>query len=50
MTPATAIAQCIDYGTPSYLLSQAIDNGHRRGRITAAQRDDLARLLEERHG
>lgn len=50
VTPATAIAQCIDFGTPSYLLSQAIDNGHRRGRITIAQRDDLARKLEERHG
>jgi len=50
VTPATAIAQCIDYGTPSYLLSQAIDNAHRRGRITAAQRDDLSRKLGERHG
>jgi len=31
-------------------LSQAIDNAHRRGRITAAQRDDLSRKLGERHG
>ena len=50
VTPAAAVAQCIAYGTPTYLLRQAIENGHTRGRITSAEREDLARRLEERDG
>lgn len=49
VTPETAIAQCIAYGTPTYLLRQAIDRGHARGYLKAAERDDLANALEARH-
>lgn len=49
VTAATAIAQCIAYGTPTYLLRQAIERGHAEGRITAAERDDLATRLEARN-
>jgi len=49
VTAATAIAQCIAGGTPTYLLRQAIENGHAQGRVTTAQRDELATTLEARH-
>lgn len=49
VTPATAIAQCIAYGTPTYLLRQAIDRGHVRGYLKATERDELAEALEARH-
>lgn len=49
VTPATAIAQCIAYGTPTYLLRQAIDRGHIKGYLKAAERDELAKALEARH-
>ena len=49
VTPATAIAQCIAYGTPTYLLRQAIERGHARGYLTTAVRDNLAAALEVRH-
>lgn len=48
--PATAIAQCIDYGTPTYLLRQALERGHRFGRITRDQQAELAEKLEARDG
>lgn len=49
VTPATAIAQCIDFGTPTYLLRQAIERGHAQGYLTTANRDELTRALEARH-
>lgn len=49
VTPATAIGQCIRYGTPMYLLRQAIDRGHARGYLKAAERDALSDQLEARH-
>lgn len=49
VTPATAIAQCIAYGTPTYLLRQALERGHAQGYLTTAERDDLAAALEVRH-
>jgi hypothetical protein len=45
---ATAIAQCIAYGTPTYLLRQAIDRGHVQGYLKTAERDELARALQAR--
>lgn len=50
VTAATAIAQCIDFGTPTYLLRQALERGHGQGRITTAERDQLTARLEARHG
>lgn len=44
VTPATAIAQCVDMGTPSYLLRQALRAAREAGRITA---DEGARLRRE---
>ena len=49
MTVATAIDQCIAYGTPTYLLRQAIDNGHTRGYLRTDERDQLTRALAARH-
>lgn len=49
VTPATAIAQCIAYGTPTYLLRQAIERGHAQGYLKAAERDALAETLEALH-
>jgi predicted transcriptional regulator of viral defense system len=49
VTPETAIAQCIAYGTPTYLLRQAIDRGHLRGYLKVVERDELAKELETRH-
>ena len=49
MTVATAIDQCIAYGTPTYLLRQAIDNGHARGYLRTDERDGLTQALEARH-
>ncbi|KQY22813.1 hypothetical protein ASD16_09345 [Cellulomonas sp. Root485] len=40
-TPATAIEQCLERGTPTYLLRPAIDQGQRTG---AVRNDDAARL------
>lgn len=50
VTPATAIAQCIAYGTPTYLLRQAISKGHAQGYLKTTDRDELAHALEARHG
>lgn len=49
VAPATAIRQCIEFGTPTYLLRQAIERGQSRGYLKAAQRDELAEELEVRH-
>ncbi len=49
VTPATAIAQCLAFGTPTYLLRQAIERGHAQGYLTATERDELAAALETLH-
>lgn len=49
VTPATAIAQCLTYGTPTYLLRQAIERGHAQGYLKATERDELAAALGARH-
>lgn len=49
VTPSTAIAQCLAYGTPTYLLRQAIDRGHAQGYLTAHDRSKLTERLEGRH-
>lgn len=49
VTAATAIAQCLAYGTPTYLLRQAIQRGHAQGYLKTAERDALAAALEARH-
>ena len=43
VTPATPIAQCLAYGTPTYLLRQAIERGHGAGlpQGSRARRADL---------
>lgn len=43
VTATTAIEQCITYGTPTYLLRQAIERGARTG---AVRHDDVARLTQ----
>lgn len=50
VTPSTAIAQCIVYGTPTYLLRQAIERGHAQGYLKTAERDTLQQSLGARHG
>ena len=45
-----AIEQCIDYGTPTHLISQAIENGRARGLILEGEADDLRARLETRDG
>lgn len=50
VTPRTSIEQCIEYGTPTHLLRQAIERGHAQGYLTAAERDELTAALEARHG
>ena len=49
VTSATAIAQCIEYGTPTYLLRQAIERGHTKGYLKTTEREELARALEARY-
>lgn len=43
VTPTTAVEQCLTYGTPTYLLRQALDRGSRTGAIP---RDALTRLTD----
>ncbi len=49
VTPANAIAQCLGYGTPTYLLRQAIERGHAQGYLKAIERDELTRMLDARY-
>lgn len=49
VTPATAIEQCITFGTPTYLLRQAIERGHAQGYLKTAEHEELASLLDARH-
>lgn len=48
--PEMAIAQCIDYGTPTHIIRQALERGYQQGRITLDQRQELATKLEQRDG
>lgn len=50
VTPATAVQQCIGYGTPTYLLRQAIERGHAQGHLTTKERGALAEELESHRG
>lgn len=50
VTPATAIAQCLDFGTPTYLLRQAINDGHAQGYLRSTEREQLTEALENRNG
>jgi predicted transcriptional regulator of viral defense system len=49
VTAVTAVEQCLAYGTPTYLLRQALERGHRQGYLTTSDRDRLAQALETRH-
>ncbi|MFT4165647.1 MAG: type IV toxin-antitoxin system AbiEi family antitoxin domain-containing protein [Microlunatus sp.] len=49
VTPATAVEQCIAFGTPTYLLRQAIERGHAQGYLKTAEHDALSDRLEARH-
>ncbi|MGN6762208.1 MAG: type IV toxin-antitoxin system AbiEi family antitoxin domain-containing protein [Leifsonia sp.] len=48
VTPATAVDQCIDYGTPHYLLTTAIKTARKRGAITEMEAARLRRKLGRR--
>lgn len=50
VTPMTAIEQCLAYGTPTYLLRQAVERGRAHGYLKSAERDALTEVLETRHG
>lgn len=45
VTAKTAIEQCLTYGTPTYLLRQAIERGHAQGYLKATERDQLTAAL-----
>ena len=49
VTPATAVEQCIESGTPTYLVRQAIDRGHARGYLAKDEHTALTAKLENRH-
>ncbi|GAB3924762.1 hypothetical protein GCM10027613_36750 [Microlunatus endophyticus] len=46
--PLTAIQQCLSYGTPAYLLRQAIERGQAQGYLKTSERDALSQELENR--
>lgn len=48
VTPATAIQQCITFGTPTYLLRQAIERGRAQGHITSREHEQLGAALGRR--
>jgi predicted transcriptional regulator of viral defense system len=50
VTPRTAIEQCIEYGTPTYLLRQAVERGHDQGHLKTAELEVLNDALEARRG
>jgi predicted transcriptional regulator of viral defense system len=49
-TAATAVEQCIETGTPTYLIRQALERSAPAGIIPEQERHRLAKLLEARHG
>jgi predicted transcriptional regulator of viral defense system len=48
VTPATAIEQRLEYGTPTYLLRQALDRSDRTGAVLRADLNRLTEALERR--
>jgi predicted transcriptional regulator of viral defense system len=46
----TAIAQCIAFGVPTYLIRQALDRAGRTSRLPSADAEQLAKALEARDG
>lgn len=48
--PATAIAQCIEYGTPTHIIRESLERGSELGRITDKERADLIAKLVRRDG
>lgn len=44
----TAIEQCIEGGTPTYLILQAIENGERRGMLGGEDAERLRKMVEDR--
>jgi predicted transcriptional regulator of viral defense system len=44
----TTIGQCIDWGTPTYLIKQALERAGKTSDLPAAQKARLATRLEER--
>jgi hypothetical protein len=48
VTPATTIEQCISYGTPTYLLRQALEQSARTGVVRGEDVVRLTALLEAR--
>jgi len=48
VTLPTAIVQCIQWGTPTYLIRQAIDQGARNGALLAEEAGALTMRLEAR--
>ena len=45
---ATAIWQCIEMGTPSYLIDQAIENGRKQGRLLQREVESLTKEIKNR--
>lgn len=50
VTLGMAIEQCIDYGTPTYLLRQAIERGHAQGYLKTTEQKALTQVLAARDG
>lgn len=50
VTVGTAIAQGIDSGVPTYLVTQALDTAARRGAVLSGDLDRLNAALEARNG
>jgi hypothetical protein len=48
VTAGCAIQQCITWGTPHYLLRQALDTGQRRGDLTPRTATELTAVLGAR--
>ena len=48
VTAATAVAQCIELGTPTYLLRQALVRGQAEGRLTKLEVGSLLVGIEKR--
>jgi hypothetical protein len=44
----TTIEQCIDWGTPTYLIKQALDRAGKTSDLPAPDKTRLAERLEER--
>lgn len=49
-TLPTTIAHCIEWGTPTYLIKQALEHGNRTSLLPTADRERLTTALEHRDG